>query len=185
MAKKLFLGARLKRLRRERGLQQSAMAAELGISPSYLNHRRRTPRPVTAGILLRLAEAFEVDIRQFASESGEQGSAEQLAEVFADPMFADLQIGRQEILDLSDHSPAIAEGVSRLYTALRERRMAPLEAGVEDERALITSETWVRDFNQARFNHFPELEEGAQTLAGAHGHPLAVSAPLPLRLNKA
>ena len=56
LQRKLFLGARLKRLRRERGLNQSQMAGELGISASYLNHLERNQRPVTAGILLRLAE---------------------------------------------------------------------------------------------------------------------------------
>src|SRR6476469_6890458 len=138
MARKLFLGARLKRLRREQGLQQTAMANKLGISPSYLNHLERNQRPVTAAILLRLAESFEVDIRSFASEGGEQGSAEQIAEVFADPMFADLQIGRQEIIELSDNSPGIAEGVSRLHTALGERRLAPAAFDADgDERELI------------------------------------------------
>lgn len=184
--RKLFLGARLKRLRRERGLQQSAMAAELGISASYLNHLERNQRPVTAGILLRLAEAFEVDIRQFASDGGEQGSAEQLAEVFSDPLFADLQISRQEILELSDNSPAVAEGVTRLYTALRERRRLPGDPEQEgDERALITPETWVRDYIQSCRNHFPELEEGAETLGGALGDPLSVAEPLRRRLKEA
>jgi predicted transcriptional regulator/DNA-binding XRE family transcriptional regulator len=185
MAKKLFLGARLKRLRRDRGLQQTAMAALLGISPSYLNHLERNQRPVTAGILLRLARSFEVDIRSFASEGGEQGSAEQLAEVFADPMFTDLQVSRQEILELSDNSPGIAEGVTRLYTALRERRLAPARESEGDERALITPETWVRDYIQSRSNHFPELEEGAETLGGALGDPLSVAEPLRRRLKEA
>jgi predicted transcriptional regulator/transcriptional regulator with XRE-family HTH domain len=185
MAKKLFLGARMKRLRRDRGLQQTAMAAQLGISPSYLNHLERNQRPVTAAILLRLAERFEVDIRSFASDGGEQGSAEQLAEVFADPMFADLQIGRQEIVELSDNSPGIAEGLTRLYTALRERRAAPAAFGEGDERALFTPETWVRDYIQSRSNHFPELEEGAETLGGALGDPLSVAEPLRRRLKEA
>jgi predicted transcriptional regulator/transcriptional regulator with XRE-family HTH domain len=186
MAKKLFLGARLKRLRRDRELQQTTMAGLLGISPSYLNHLERNQRPVTASILLRLADAFEVDIRSFASEGGEQGSAEQLAEVFADPMFSDLQIGRQEIVELSDNSPGIAEGVSRLYTALRERRLGPAEIGSDgDERALFTPETWVRDYIQSRANHFPELEEGAETLGGALGDPLSVAEPLRRRLKEA
>ena len=94
------MGVRADALRgRDRGLQQTAMAGQLGISPSYLNHLERNQRPVTAAILLRLAQHFEVDIRSFASDGGEQGSAEQLSEVFADPMFSDLQIGRQEIID--------------------------------------------------------------------------------------
>ena len=51
--RKLFLGSRLKRLRRDRELNQSAMATALGISASYLNHLERNQRPVTVGILLR------------------------------------------------------------------------------------------------------------------------------------
>ena len=50
--RKLYLGGRLRRLRRELGVNQSAMAAELGISPSYLNHLERNQRPVTAGVLV-------------------------------------------------------------------------------------------------------------------------------------
>ena len=46
--RKLYLGRRLKRLRAELGLNQSAMAAEIGVSPSYLNHLERNQRPVTA-----------------------------------------------------------------------------------------------------------------------------------------
>ena len=55
--RKLYLGGRLRRLRRELGLNQSAMAAELGLSPPYLNHLERNQRPVAAQVLLRLAQA--------------------------------------------------------------------------------------------------------------------------------
>src|SRR5687767_10817310 len=112
--RKLFLGARLKRLRRDRGLQQSVMATELGISASYLNHLERNQRPVTAGILLRLAEVFEIDIKGFAAEGGEGTSAEQLAEIFTDAMFADLRISRHELMELADNAPSLADGVARL-----------------------------------------------------------------------
>lgn len=143
--RKLFLGARLKRLRRERGLQQSAMAGELGISASYLNHLERNQRPVTAGILLRLAEAFDVDIKQFASDSGEGTGAEQLLEIFSDGMFSDLGISRHEIIEVADNAPALADGVTRLYTALRELQKHPADeaTGGSDPRVLITPETWV------------------------------------------
>ena len=66
--RKLFLGARVKRLRRERGLNQSQMADELGISASYLNHLERNQRPVTAGILLRLAEIFRASVIDASTE---------------------------------------------------------------------------------------------------------------------
>src|SRR3954449_10304258 len=113
--RKLLLGARLRRLRRDRGLNQAAMAAEIGISASYLNHLERNQRPVTAGILLRLAEAFDVDVKALASDGGDSGGATQLAEIFTDPMLADLGVTRSELVELNDNAPSIAEGVARLY----------------------------------------------------------------------
>jgi transcriptional regulator with XRE-family HTH domain len=114
MQRKLFLGARLKRLRRERGLNQSQMADSLGISASYLNHLERNQRPVTAAILLRLAEAFDIDVKSFAAEGGDVGGASQLGEIFSDPMLADLGVSRYELVELADNAPTVAEGIARL-----------------------------------------------------------------------
>ena len=185
--RKLFLGARLKRLRRDRGLNQSQMAVELGISGSYLNHLERNQRPVTAGILLRLAEAFDVDVKSFASEASEIGGATQLGEIFSDPMLGDLGVSRSELIELADNAPSVAEGITRLYTALRELQRHPQEAetGGADPRVLITPETWVRDYIQAQRNHWPELEQASETLGGALTHPLSVSEPLRQRLRDA
>lgn len=187
LQRKLFLGARLKRLRRERGLNQSQMADELGISGSYLNHLERNQRPVTAGILLRLAEAFDVDVKAFASEGGDSGGVTQLGEIFSDPMLADLGVSRYELVELADNAPTITEGIARLYTALRDLERHPQEpkTGGADPRVLITPETWVRDYIQAQRNHYPELEDASETLGGALAHPLSVSEPLRQRLKAA
>jgi predicted transcriptional regulator/DNA-binding XRE family transcriptional regulator len=183
--RKLLLGARLKRLRRERSLNQAAMAAELGISASYLNHLERNQRPVTAGILLRLAEAFDIDVKAFASDSGDSAGADQLGEIFSDPILSDLGIGRSELVELADNAPAVADGIVRLYTALRELQRQPASETGSDPRVLITPETWVRDYIQAQRNHFPELEEGAETLGGALGDPLSIAEALRRRLKEA
>lgn len=182
MQRKLFLGARLKRLRRERGMQQSAMAAEIGISPSYLNHLERNQRPVTAGILLRLADHFDVDVKAFASEGGESASADQLTEIFADAMFSDLGITRYELVELADNAPMIADAISRLYTGLRELQRHPSGA---EATPLITPETWTREYIQSQRNHFPDLEEGAETLSKAFNDPLSLAEPLRRRLKEA
>jgi len=68
--RKLFLGGRLKRLRRDLGLTQTAMAGDLGVSPSYLNHIERNQRPVSAQLLLRLAETYDVDLRALGQSGG-------------------------------------------------------------------------------------------------------------------
>ena len=181
--RKLYLGGRLRRLRRELGLNQSAMAAEIGVSPSYLNHLERNQRPVTAQVLLRLAEAYDVDLRAFAAEGPEGTGVDQLGEIFADPMFADLAIPRYELLEVADNAPSVADAVSRLYAALVERRQHPAGA-VPDETSLVTPEAWVRDHIQAQRNHFPYVEEAAETLAGALGEPAAIFDALRRRLRE-
>lgn len=181
--RKLYLGGRLRRLRRDLGLNQSAMAAEIGISPSYLNHLERNQRPVTAQVLLRMAEAYDVDLRSFAAEGGEGTGTDQLAEIFSDPMFADIGIPRYELLEVADNAPSVADAVSRLYAALVERRQHPV-GGAPDENSLVTPEAWVRDHIQAQRNYFSYLEEAAETLAGALGDPLTIFEPLRRRLKE-
>lgn len=165
--RKLYLGGRLRRLRRELGLTQTAMAGEIGVSPSYLNHLERNQRPVTAPVLLKLAEAYDIDLKEFAAEGGDGTGPDELAEIFADPMFGDLAVPRYELVELADGSPALADAVARLYAALVEQRRRP--AAERDEAAAVTPETWVRDYIQAGRNHFAYLEEAAETLAGAFG----------------
>ena len=181
--RKLFLGRRLRRLRAELGLNQSAMAAEIGVSPSYLNHLERNQRPVTAQVLLKLAETYDVDLKSFAAAGGEGTGTDQLAEIFADPMFSGLAVPRYELVEVADNAPAVADAVSRLYAALAELRRRPtMDDG--EERSALAPQDWVRDHIQASRNHFPYLEEAAETLAGALGDPLAIAEPLRRRLKE-
>jgi predicted transcriptional regulator/DNA-binding XRE family transcriptional regulator len=180
---KLFLGRPLRRLRRELGLNQSAMAAEIGVSPSYLNHLERNQRPVTAAVLLRLAEAYDVDLKSFATHGGEGVGIDQLAEIFADPMFGGAHVPRYELVEIAHNAPAAADAVARLYAALVEARRRP--AATDAEPAALSPEAWVRDYIQAQRNHFPALEEAAETLAGALADPLGLAEPLRRRLREA
>jgi len=182
--RKLYLGRRLRRLRRELGLNQSAMAAELGVSPSYLNHLERNQRPVTAQVLLRLAEAYDVDLKSFAAEGAEGTDVAQLAEIFADPMFGGTAVPRYELVEVADNAPAVADAVSRLYAALVERRREPAGESERDARAPLSPQSWVRDHIQAGRNHFPYLEEAAETQAGALADPLGIAEPLRRRLKE-
>src|SRR5215831_62307 len=106
--RKLFLGPRLRRLRRELGLTQTRMAEDLGVSPSYLNHLERNQRPVTAQVLLRLAEAY--DIRSLSADH-EAAGARDLTEVFADPLFRDLAVARAEVAEVAENAPGVADAI--------------------------------------------------------------------------
>ena len=101
---KIFAGARLRRLRRERGLTQAEAAEALGLSASYLNLLERNQRPVTARVLLALADAFDVDVRTFASESDRQLVAD-LQEAAADPVLSGLELDRMELSEFADAQP--------------------------------------------------------------------------------
>ncbi len=183
-ATKLFLGTRLRRLRRDLGLSQTAMALSLGISPSYLNHLERNQRPVTAALLLRLAETYEIDVRAFAAGGGTRTGPDELAEIFSDALLGDLQVPRYELAELAHNAPSVADGIARLYAAVKEAGRNPALAN-GDVRALVTPENWVRDYIQEHRNHYPVLEECAETLGGALSDPLSMQEPLRRRLKDA
>lgn len=167
--KKLFLGGRLKRLRRDMQVTQSAMAEQLGVSPSYLNLLERNQRPVTAQVLLRLAEAYDLDLRSLSAD--EAGGGAGLEEVLADNMFADLAINRFEIADVAELAPSVAEAVVRLYRAYLDRGNL-IDLGALDGRDGVGGPTptdWVRDLVSAQRNHFAELEEIAEQLVAELG----------------
>jgi len=167
--RKLFLGPRLRRLRRDLGLTQTRMAEDLGVSPSYLNHLERNQRPVTAQVLLRLAEVYDVDIRSLSADHDAAG-VQDLAEVFADPIFRDLSVGRHEVAEVAENAPAVADAILRLYRAYADRRRllelgAAPAGGVADVPTALTPTDWVRDFIQAQRNYFSDLDETGEALA--------------------
>ncbi|WP_332639113.1 helix-turn-helix domain-containing protein [Brevundimonas sp.] len=165
--RKLFLGGRLKRLRRELSLTQTAMAADLGVSPSYLNHIERNQRPVSAQLLLRLAAAYDVDLRTLGQTGGPASEAE-LAEAFADPIFQGLAVPRHEIIQLAEDQPAAADALLRLYRAFADRRTRDrAETDALGGQGEDSPADWVREYVQARRNHFPELDALGEALSDA------------------
>jgi predicted transcriptional regulator/DNA-binding XRE family transcriptional regulator len=182
---KLFLGHRLRRLRRDHELTQTDMAASLGVSPSYLNHLERNQRPVTASLLLKLAERYDVDMRAFAAGGGQGVGTDELAEIFSDVLLTDLGVPRYELAELANNAPSVADAIARLYAALKESNREGGVASSGDARAVVTPENWVRDYIQAHRNHYPKLEEAAETLGGALRDPLSMAEPMRRRLRDA
>src|SRR3569833_159516 len=150
--KKLFLGGRLKRLRRELTLTQPRMAEDLRVSPSYLNLLERNQRPITAQVLLRLAETYDLDIKSLSA--AETPEVSDLGEVIADPIFADLGIPKHEIAEVASNAPGIAEALLRLYQShsarkrLSELGLFDRNDGVPGSASISTPTDWVRDYIQ-------------------------------------
>ena len=164
--RKLYLGPRLRGLRRELGLNQTRMAEELGVSPSYLNHLERNQRPLTTQMLLRLAETYDLDIRDFVAGASE-AAASSLYEIFADELVRDIGVPRQEIMEVAENYPAVAEGIARLYRALVDHRHEPerLSAMGGGVSTLSSPLSWLRDLLDARHNHFAEIDAAAEAIA--------------------
>ena len=55
------IGSRIRQARRRLGLTQVEMARRLDLSASYLNLIEHDQRPVTAKLLLRFREVFDID----------------------------------------------------------------------------------------------------------------------------
>src|SRR6476620_439092 len=167
--KKLFVGPRFRRLRQQLGLSQTQMAEGLEISPSYINLIERNQRPVTAQLLLRLAETYDLDLRDLAASDEERFFAE-LNEVFSDPLFRGLDVPKQELRDLAELCPGVTHALQRLYASYTEaRRGETLVAAQFADRGEGTRFEGnpierVRDLIEANRNYFPELEQAAEAL---------------------
>ncbi|NJR78371.1 helix-turn-helix domain-containing protein [Sphingomonas corticis] len=152
---KLMAGHVVRRLRRRLALSQAAMAEMLGISPSYLNLVERNQRPLSATLLVRLAETFDLDPRALsAAEPG--GGAAAMRRRLADPLFADLEIDRAELEEWLAAAPSGAEAFARAYDRGGSGGAAPAD---DDPVAAVR-----REIERWR-NHFADLDAAAEALA--------------------
>ncbi len=150
---KLFAGHAVRRIRRASGLTQAAMAEALSVSPSYLNFIERNQRPITAAVLLRLAERFDFDPRTL-SGAAPGGGAEALRRRLADPLFADLSIDRSQLEEWIATAPDGAEAFARAFDR-GGHGWALADDPVDAVRREI--ERWR--------NHFADLDAAAEALA--------------------
>jgi XRE family transcriptional regulator, fatty acid utilization regulator len=162
--KATYLGPRLKVMRRELGLTQANMAADLEISPSYIALMERNQRPVTAELLVRLASTYRIDIADLASAGGEELS-NRLQGVLNDPMFADIDLPALDIADIAASFPGMAEAMIRLHTAFSEERLALADRADDTGHGASDPVAEARAFLAARRNFFPALDESAGRLA--------------------
>lgn len=158
-----FMGPRIRRLRRDLGLTQVVMAEDLDVSPSYIALIESNQRPVTASMLLKLAEIYRTDIAELARGAGEDFHA-QISAAFSAPLFADLDLSPLETQDFASTFPATAEAVIRLYTAYQEGQMALADqSGGDASGPDPVSEA--RRFLAARKNYFVEIDNQAEEIA--------------------
>jgi len=177
----VFMGPRLRRLRRDLGLTQADMAADLEISAPYVALLERNQRPVTADMLLRLARTYKIDLTVLAGDGGADHTV-RLQSIMKEPMFSDIDIPALELSDIATSYPGMTEAFLRLYTAYREEQLALADRsapGLTAEAQLSAADrvdasdpvAEVRRFLAARRNNFAELDDAGERLAQATAGP--------------
>ena len=149
----LLAGPSLRRLRKREGLTQAAMAASLGISPSYLNLIERNQRPLSARVLVQVIERFDFDPSSLREDEA-IGGVDGLVRRMSDKRFADLGIDREEVQEFLAAAPQAAAAFARLYD--NSGAAMPLEEDpVELSRRAI--ERWQ--------NHFADIDHACEDLS--------------------
>src|SRR3954467_14738117 len=121
--RKVFAGPRVRHLRLSLGLSQTAMARDLGISPSYLNLVERNQRPLTTQLVLKLAAIYDLDLRELHGDREAERVAE-LTEIFSDPVFGKMP-SASVFADLVNGYPDVVSAFSSLYSAYRKALSRP------------------------------------------------------------
>ncbi|HUF18258.1 MAG TPA: short-chain fatty acyl-CoA regulator family protein, partial [Thermoanaerobaculia bacterium] len=165
------LGTKVRAMRRRDGLTQSDLAARLEISPSYLNLIEHNQRPLTAHLLVRVAQLFRIDLDSFADDNATRLAAD-LQEAFGDPLFEEHSLNTSDVRELAENSAA-ARAVLSLYQAYRSSAESTraLAARLFDGQdflginpAHLPSEE-VSEVIQQNLNYFAELEAAAEDVA--------------------
>ncbi len=173
--RKIFAGARLRRLRESRGISQAELARRLGLSPSYLNQIENDHRPLALANLPRLCTLFGVEPEYF-SDAEDLRHAADLREATGDPIFGDSLISHAEAEAAVRSAPEVAQRFLRLYRAWRAlneenailRVLKENEAPREPAASRMPYDE-VRDWVQSRRNYFDSLDRAAEDLAERNG----------------
>ena len=178
---KLVIGQRLKVLRQSLGLTQGQMAAELGVSASYITLIESDQRPASAKLLLRLAEVYDLNISELAPSSNAQLTSDFEA-ALKDPALEAGPLPRAEIEAVLQASPRIAAALVRLHErysvqALHHMSDAnPLtdrdkvEALADASRPVEAVRNWLYDNR----NYLDDIDHAAEAMAEELGLQRAV-----------
>lgn len=186
---KIFAGPRIRRIRTDLGLSQTAMAEGLGISPSYLNLVERNQRPLTVQLIMKLSSAYEIGADTLSGSNDSTVVA--LREAFADPLLAGDLPNEAELIELAEATPNMAAAFVKLYRAYSERaqRLSDLSAVMAREGvtgASVSAQQLpadeVHEVLAVRPNHFPVLEDEADSfiklLGASNASGLELASPI-------
>ena len=164
---KLFIGRKIRELREANRLTQAAFAERIGISTSYLNQIENNQRPVSAAVLLSLAQTFRIDIADFSAGEGER-LLSALSEAVNDPLFETFRPTLQELKLVAQNAPGFAHALIAAHQAYRRNseQLASFDDTLGRSAAVEpTPYEEVRDFFHFVDNYIHDLDVAAGKLA--------------------
>jgi len=186
--RKLFVGPRVRRLREQYALSQTALAERLSLSLSYVSQIESNQRPVTASVLLKLAEAFGGDMSQFADETDRRVLGE-LDCALQDRTLRSTPVPAAQLARMVEQAPELVEAFLLLYqrhSRLKDEHAETIDrfygdAGGDPCKGPLAPlpHEEVRDYFNRRNNYIDRLDRLAEQLAtDAHLRPGERAAPL-------
>jgi predicted transcriptional regulator/transcriptional regulator with XRE-family HTH domain len=168
-----FSGARLRRLRQERGLTQAALAQALDLSTSYVNQLENDQRPITVPVLIALTERFDLSPQYFSSDTDARLVAD-LSDLLTETG-AEHGVTRTQIEEFVARMPEIGRSLVTVHRRLRDateelegyRSRATAESSQPPERPMPFEE--VRDFFYDRSNYIGDLDQAAEEMFAESG----------------
>lgn len=169
---KLYAGAKLREIRARLSLTQRNFAEKLGVSLPYLNQMENNHRPVSAAVVLALAQEFGLDVTELTVGESERLVSD-MREALADPVFAQSTPPLADLRLAASNAPALARAFLDLHRAYRQthERLASLDEALGREDASLRPSPWeeVRDFFHYCDNYIDAVDRAAEHFAMPNG----------------
>ena len=178
---KLYAGVKLRELRGRLTLTQKSFADKLGISLPYLNQMENNHRPVSASVVLALAQEFGFDVTELTTGDAERIVSD-MREALADPVFSATNTPLADLRLAASNAPALARAFLELHRAYRQthERLASLDEALGRDDTSLRPSPWeeVRDFFHYCDNYLDAIDRAAEQYAcpaGIRKDPLFIA----------
>ena len=169
---KLYIGRKVRELRQGTRATQAQFAERIGISLSYLNQIENNQRPVSAAVLLSLAEKFKIDLSELSSGEGDR-LISALTEALSDPIFDSYSPNLQELKLVAQNAPGLAHALIAAHQAYRHNseQLASIDQTLGRASGVFENTPYeeVRDFFHFVDNYIHDIDVRAETLAETLG----------------
>ena len=165
------IGSKVRKERRSKGLSQSDLSKNLGISASYLNLIESGRRTITVPLLIKIGNELGLSLKDLTIESNKRLLSD-VMEVLSNELFEDLDITNHDTTEFISNNPNIAKALLALndtYRSLRDDTQNRLEeldvrSSVKERKSSRLPVEIVSDFLQENKNFFYSLEKKAENI---------------------